>query len=403
MRTPRLIFLFAFIFLFHGCENQNDHDICESCIPRQVVLTWQQDPATTMTITWRTDDLQEFHTLRYTDRPGGLFPRWRTFKAETSTFPETAAWLHTVELTGLDPDTDYHVVIEHGTQPEVFHFRTIPDQSGQRELVFLAGGDSRTRRDVRREINAMAAMESPDFVLFNGDFINSPLSEEDWDDWFDDWHEQLITAEGRRIPIVPAIGNHEVAGGFLQPRTNAPFYFNRFVVPEPRNYYALTVGPDLLLITLDSDHVTDVTAQNEWLENTLQRYVDKRWKVVQYHVAAWPSVRDFDSETPAKIRQNWIPLFEKYGVNLVNEAHDHAFKKTVPIRQNKQDDQHGIVYIGDGGWGAPLRATKSARNYWWLEEAMAVDHFWKLTLSADGDRLMVEPVIRVPVGSFVLE
>ena len=108
-------------------------------------------------------------------------------------------------------------------------------------------------------MNSLAASENPDLIIFDGDFISTAFNEQQWDEWFDNWHDQMITAEGRRIPVVPAIGNHEVEGGYLQPKEKAFFYFNRFVTPEPRNYYALKFGTDLVLLTLNSDHITEVT------------------------------------------------------------------------------------------------------------------------------------------------
>jgi acid phosphatase type 7 len=157
-----------------------------------------------------------------------------------------------------------------------------------------------------------------------------------------------------------------------------------------------------VLITLDSDHITEVTLQTEWLDSTLTAHEGKRWNLVQWHVAAWPSVRDFNGDIPVKIRNHWIPVLEKHNVNLVIEAHDHAYKKTVPIRNNARDDENGIIYIGDGGWGAPIRETKNPDNFWWLDEALTIDHFWKLILSKDGKSLTVVPVFRPPGSSFIL-
>ena len=170
-------------------------------VPRQVVLTWQNDPSTTMTITWRTDSQRGSNILRYAEAPDAKPKKWKYVQATTFTFDETSAWIHTVELTGLKPDHSYYVVINHPDSPDRFHFRTIPDSRGKRDLVMLAGGDSRSRRDVRREMNELAARQNPDFVIFDGDFIATALNEQQWDEWFDDWHEQMITADGRRILV----------------------------------------------------------------------------------------------------------------------------------------------------------------------------------------------------------
>ena len=76
----------------------------------------------------------------------------------------------------------------------------------------------------------------------------------------------------------------------------------------------------MVLLTLDSDHITEVTKQTEWLDKTLQAYHDTRRKLVQYHVGAWPSVRDFEGALPQKIRAHWIPVLEKHEVASVKLA-----------------------------------------------------------------------------------
>jgi acid phosphatase type 7 len=392
------LILFTALFITSGCQKLNlslDKSALSTPFePSQVVLTWQQDPATTMTITWRTDSKLDTHVLRYALSPQAPASAWRKMEATSFTFAETKAWLHTAELTGLTPDTDYYVVIEHDSAPDIFSFRTMPSRPGDKQLVILAGGDSRSRRDIRREMNQLAIDQDPDFIIFDGDFINIALSEEEWDEWFDDWHELMITPQGRRIPIITGVGNHEVQGGFNQTRDQAPFFLNRFITPQPRNYYALEFGNELVIITLDSEHLTPVTQQTHWLDSTLTAHQDKSWKIVQYHVAAWPSVRAFDNVVPILIREHWIPILEKHNVNIVVEAHDHAFKKTAPIRNNQRDDENGIVYIGDGGWGAPVRQTKNPADHWWLDEAFEADHFWKLTLSDRWTTFTVEPIFR---------
>ena len=364
---------------------------CPGDTPRQVLLTWQGDTSTTMTISWRTDaHHEELAQLRYTHDPNAPIEDYSVEVTTPFTFAESSAFVHAVQLTGLEPDTEYHVLIGHPRVGDSFKFKTAPRETGP--VVFLAGGDSRPPGEAdRRIINEMAAAEEPDFVIFAGDFINRALDEDEWDDWFDDWHEQLITTDGRRIPIVPAIGNHEVDGAYGGTKADAPFYYNRFMLPDPESYYSLTYGPDLLLVTLDSDHTTTIQGQNDWLSQTLSQHSDYRWKVVQYHVAAWPSVRDFTGTRPVRIRENWVPILEEHGVDIVVEAHDHAYKLTEPIRGGAVDPD-GVIYTGDGGWGAPIREVRDASAHWWLREAKTILHFWKFTLAPDASHILVEPI-----------
>jgi hypothetical protein len=51
-----------------------------------------------------------------------------------------------------------------------------------------------------------------------------------------------------------------------------------------------------------------------------------------YHVPGYPSVRAFDGATSAQVREHWAPLFERAGVRVAFENHDHAYKRTHPIR-----------------------------------------------------------------------
>lgn len=451
--------------------------------PRQIILTWEDDPMTTMTITWRTEHKGD-SVVRFAPAEEGLEQDWKQEEARTFTFDETEAWLHTAKLAGLKPGTEYKaVVVTAGVASEEFSFRTAPAES--REVFFVAGGDSRTNRELRREINARVAAEDPDFVMFDGDFVEAPLSDEEWDDWFDDWHELMVTEDNRRIPLIPAVGNHEVKGDFGKEKEDAPFYYHRFKLPEPQKYYAVEYGPDLVLLTLDSGHTCDIDGEQlVWLEETLKKY-EGRYIIVQYHVPAWPSgVREFFGRLSQEIREHWVPLFEKYGVMLAMESHEHTYKRTPPLllyhrdedeaelikdatnkarrsydrnkdysleanpemqklaageweelgyashfealqelclhmalygiqlRKVSVDDvyglvnntplyrdywgriceENGVVYIGDGGWGAPLRTAKNVDAYWWLEETKSLNHYFKITLRPEAKELEIIPV-----------
>ena len=45
----------------------------------------------------------------------------------------------------------------------------------------------------------------------------------------------------------------------------------------------------------------------------------------------WPSVRG-GGQPARNIKDHWITLFEQHGVRLAFENHDHAYKRTYPIR-----------------------------------------------------------------------
>jgi len=101
-----------------------------------------------------------------------------------------------------------------------------------------------------------------------------------------------------------------------------------------------------------------------------------------YHVPAYPSVRRYDGGTSSRVREHWSPLFERHGVRVAFEHHDHAYKRTVPIRAEQPDDA-GIVYVGDGAWGVGVRDVHDTEETWYLERAESVRHFILLTIAGE--------------------
>ena len=63
------------------------------------------------------------------------------------------------------------------------------------------------------------------------------------------------------------------------------------------------------------------------------------------------------------VRQNLVPLFELFGVNIVFSGHSHSYERTFPILQNQALDQgqdpdyfdpSGPIYVVTGGGGGFL-------------------------------------------------
>ena len=81
--------------------------------------------------------------------------------------------------------------------------------------------------------------------------------------------------------------------------------------------------------------------------------------------------------------RNFVPLFEKYkNVRLCLENDSHTTKVTWPIISSKETDAEegfkrndnlGIVYVGEGCWGAPLRDADDCKS--WTRDAGKVNQF----------------------------
>lgn len=275
---------------------------------------------------------------------------------------------HFVRLKNLKPATTYYFYIKdsEGTS-RIFHVSTIAAHHDI-TLSFVAGGDSRDNREVRTKGNLMVAKLRPDAVLFNGDFTAIDIPHQ-WKDWFEDW-EKTISEDGRISPMVVTRGNHERSNKVL---------CDLFDVPHRKVYYNTVFGGDLVnLVSLNSE-ILKVFGQKRFLRKTLKKHEHFSWQLPQYHRPIRAHVaKKKEMETQYK---NFVPLFETYkNVRLCLENDSHTCKITWPIVSSKEegssegfirDDQNGIVYAGEGCWGAPLRTADDKKP--WTRDAEAVN------------------------------
>ncbi len=98
-----------------------------------------------------------------------------------------------------------------------------------------------------------------------------------------------------------------------------------------------------------------------------------------YHIGAYPSVYSYKGSTPKKIRSEWSPLFERYRLNAAFEHHNHAYKRTFPMKDGKIDPE-GVIYMGDGSWGISPRKPK---KMWYLDIAERTNAVCLITLNSE--------------------
>lgn len=354
-------------------------------------LTWNADPTTTMTINWV--DLRANSTLDLQYRRTGE-AAWTQAQATKFAIADTTMVGRRVQLTGLAPGTNYEFAIGAvPTRPaDIKRFRTMP-RDLNRPVSFVTGGDmmhNRTQVDV---MNAVAGRRDPDFALLGGDlaYANGVLSSR-WADWLKSWMEHAVSEDGRLIPMVLAIGNHEVRGGRDgKIPDDAPYFYSLFQLPENRAYYALDFGKYLSVIVLDTQHTNPVAgAQAAWLGEALAARSEQQFVFICYHYPAYGTTKAPRGKTPLDaplsiaIREHWMPHWEKYGVTAVFENDHHNYKRTHRLRQHKRDDENGILYLGDGAWAVRTRTVPTPEEGWWLAKAEGRNHVFDVRLYAGG-------------------
>jgi hypothetical protein len=325
--------------------------------PSQWRVIWTKEPSTRATISWTTAKKGSEHKVLYGIRSEGKYTEGGMIQEAQRNGEYSGAkgeYYHHARISGLKPSTTYHFEVESdGKNSPVMHFRTAP--SDDRDFKLLFGGDSRTGIEARGQVNLlMADLTANDDQLIafahGGDYIVSGRSWSQWSMWLSQ-HELTVTKAGKVLPIIPTRGNHD--GG--------PLYDEIFDSPggTGKNYFNTMISPKVALVTLNSE-ISAGGDQQAWLAKTLFDLRPKvRWLLAEYHRPIWPAVK-----SPGKAKKFWVPLFEKFNLDLAVESDGHVIKRTVPIRNEKKDPT-GIVYVGEGGLGVPQRNPQSDR--WYLQ------------------------------------
>lgn len=337
-------------------------------VPEAIYLTWQEDPTSTMVINWITNTDDDNNKLDY--KANCIWSSgWETVKGSHQILPVNRSYqVHRVILEGLTPGTCYAFRLK--TDPnQVYTFQTMPQKLDE-PLRFVLGGDIYSssldeignRDQLYAEMNQLAASYDPFCAFLGGDLAyagNDPASFQYWLSWFKIWWQTMRGPSDRLIPMVTTLGNHDVEGAEGADPSKL-LYFAFFPVKATgRSYYKLRFGDEMTMLMLDSGIVNDIEGtQRSWLKDQLSKDRDRDHLFVMYHHPAYPSVRSINGSQAKEIRKEWVPLFEKFGVDVAFENHDHAYKRTYPLIEGERDER-GVVYAGDGAWGVNPRTPNN--------------------------------------------
>jgi tartrate-resistant acid phosphatase type 5 len=182
------------------------------------------------------------------------------------------------------------------------------------------------------------------FVLTTGDNFYRPDGQATPDNW--DRPEACLIGAG--VPWRAAWGNHDLGGDATATRLGATAH-----------WYSFRPGRGVRVIVLDANRPDDPD-QIRFLRRTL-RTASEPIRIVAFHQPAFTA----GFHAPGEVQQRrWVPLFRRYGVQLVLQGHNHAYERIV---------RDGITYITTGGGGAPtypclrpsegLRACEPAHHF----------------------------------------
>jgi hypothetical protein len=383
-RWLSLLNLLIYLLFYSSCQ--------ADLASETVYLTWQRQPDTTITIQWLSHSDQFNDRIRYQRYDETT---WHFVEGtHDSLLPHSGCFLHRVELNGLKPDTDYYFKLDQ--YDKEYAFRTMPTTLIH-PIRFVVGGDMyHDELSLMDQTCRQAAKTNPSFALVGGDIayavqkMHSLENTQRWVDWIKIWSQSMVTPGGRLIPVIAVLGNHDLPGQYHQHPTQAKTFSALFPMPGKQIYNVLDFGSYLSVILLDSGHANPIGGkQTNWLNFVLQNRQHVLYRFAIYHIPAYPSIRSFHNRLSAAIRRHWVPLFEKGGIQVAFEHHDHAYKRTYPLL-NQHIDPQGVIYVGDGAWGIekPRKPSIFRRRPFYLNQFASTRHFIVVTLQEKHSHLM---------------
>ena len=404
----------SLVFLAAPTQTSNPVQASGSLTVNGIHLTWaENDVYHTMAVSWWTESFAAKSIVLYDTVSHAGVTREYAFKAEgvkNKISTTRSTWkncYHDVELTGLEAGTTYYFVCGGpGGWSQEYSFRTIAE--GQ-EVKSVYGGDSRIGSPVSTEIEGPAfpgarimasdqvASEDPDFVVFVGDMVMRGHNETQWELWLDDVAGHLVTEEGRMIPIVAVLGNHDL-GYFAtvkiwEDMSDYDYYRGLFALPGNELWYTLDFPNVRIIVLLAAGGVgfsPEGTPFAERIEDEVLEQVDflgeqletatQEWVLTTQHVNITGGFGLKPGDNGWSMIYHWVPLFEEFGMPLNLAAHSHQYIRTWPIEHLElpegyvdfgetpeeiwpvcdpivdlaKNSKDGVTYITQGSWGAPF-------------------------------------------------
>jgi len=229
---------------------------------------------------------------------------------------------------------------------------------------FVAYGDTRfhdpndmeaANPPVRRALVQAIADAHPAFICFTGDIVYDGFSNDDWRVW----DSETSVWRNNKIPIYPALGNHDLHG---DPQAALGNYFKRFPDLKHSRYYSVRIA-NVLLLVLDSS-LDEVTGpQGDWLNSRLDHVpADVSFVFVLDHHPPYTSSSDqrmFGGGHSARSSEQAL-------AKMLEARQSHAPYRMVffsgHVHNYERHEHGGITYFVSGGGGAHAYPVERAAD-----------------------------------------
>ena len=324
-----------------------------------------------MVLRWRTD-VATNSRVQYGTTQGSLT---NTLDNATSTTE------HELRVTGLTPETKYYYSVGStggvlaGNDATTF-FQTGPLAGTARPTRIWVIGDAGTGTAAQTSVyNAYLAATGGAYTnlwLMLGDNAYSSGTDAEYSSKMFNNYGTMF----KQSSLWPTIGNHDAASADSATQTGP--YYDQFTMPKNAEaggvasgteaYYSFNYA-NIHFIVLDSQETSRSTtgAMMNWMKADLQAD-NSDWVIAVWHHPPYTKgSHNSDTETALiEMRQNFLPVLEGHGVDLVLTGHSHSFERSYLL-----DGHYGLsstfssayqIDAGDGrtdGTGAYAKSAGS--------------------------------------------
>jgi len=222
------------------------------------------------------------------------------------------------------------------------------------EFTFVAFGDTRfhdpsdtepANPAARQALVAAIDQQRPAFVSIGGDIVYTGENPKDWQVWDS---ETKVWLE-HKIPVYPALGNHDLKG---DEKTALQNYFTRFPYLNGSRFYSVRLGNCLMLV-LDSALDELSGPQGEWFGSQLDQLpTDVDFVFLVFHHPPYTSSSDektYGGGHSVRPKEQALAKF-------LEERQQHTRARFLVFNghvHNYERHEHGgVTYFVTGGGGA---------------------------------------------------
>jgi hypothetical protein len=302
---------------------------------------------TEATLRWRTNVATD-SKIEVGQQPG-------TYTASATN--ATSSTEHEVRITGLTSDSKYYY--RFGSSSQVLqsavsnYFTTAPPATATRKIRIAAFGDC-GRNDngyqtntLNSYLNVTGSNPAEVLLLLGDNAYDAGTDAEYQSNFFNPFSNSIL----KNHAVFPAPGNHDYANtAARQADHNIPYYSN-FTLPSNAQcgglasnteaYYSFDWG-NIHFLSLDSygtespnnTRLYDTLGpQVTWIKNDLAANT-KKWVIAYWHHPPFTmGSHNSDSETElVNIRQNFIRILERNGVDMILCGHSHNYERSYLLK-----------------------------------------------------------------------